>query len=169
MYVTKHKSVLEDMSHTNCSTLSGLSSPARIPKRSKVDPWLAFRLLLVCLAAFLFLLLRRLWRCRIRVFKKVVNWHGMGTAFNDQPKHGGKPPFLKIGIYKWGWKGKREFDVTDSQVTFSEIKIGNGSSSFAEVNTAPPLNWPFERPCVVTRRASWKGGHYKRSWIRYQS
>ena len=44
---------------------------------------------------------------------------------------------MKRGVYKWGWKKRQEYDVTDSQVVFSEVRVGDGSSSFAEVNTVP--------------------------------
>ena len=70
--------------------------------------------------------------------RKVVNWHSIATAYNDQPADGGKPPYLKIGVYKWGWKEPADYDVTDSQVTYSELRVGDASSSFAEVDTAPP-------------------------------
>ena len=69
--------------------------------------------------------------------RKVIDWHGMGTAFNDQPAFGGKAPYLKIGVYKFGWKFPAGYDVTDSQVTYSELRVGDHSSSYAEVDTSP--------------------------------
>ena len=79
--------------------------------------------------------------------EQVIDWRGMGTAFNDQPEYGGKPPFMKLGVYKWGWKKRQEYDVTGSEVVFSEIRVGDGSSSFAEVNTVPHSqgSWLGER------------------------
>ena len=63
----------------------------------------------------------------------MVSWRDVGTAFNDAVT-----PYMKIGIYKWGWEVPRAYDVTDAEVTFSELRVGGAGSSYAEVDTAPP-------------------------------
>ena len=76
---------------------------------------------------------------------KVVDWHGVGTAFNDQPSLGGSGPYMKLGIYKWGWAARHigteqasagSYDVHDSKIVYSEIRVGNASSSYDEVETS---------------------------------
>ena len=66
---------------------------------------------------------------------KVVDWQRMGTAFHDVVSEGGRPPYMKIGLYKWGWEVPREYDVKDSQVTYAEVRVG-ASSAYHEVDTS---------------------------------
>jgi hypothetical protein len=68
--------------------------------------------------------------------RKAVDWQRIGTAFHDVEAEGGRPPYMKIGVYKWGWEVPRQYDVLDSQVTFSELRVGDASSSFDEVDTS---------------------------------
>eukprot|EP00935_MAST-01C_sp_MAST-1C-sp1_P000853 g853.t1 len=74
----------------------------------------------------------KLWRNGV----KVVDWPRMGTAFHDVQSEGGAPPYFKLGIYKWGWKQQqRNYDMKLSQVTYAALKVGDETSSFAEVST----------------------------------
>ena len=68
--------------------------------------------------------------------KKVISWHKIGTAFHDVAADGGRAPYMKIGLYKWGWEVPREYDVKDSQVTYAELRVGDNTSSFDEVDTS---------------------------------
>ena len=67
--------------------------------------------------------------------KQVVNWQHMGTAFHDIVADGGRPPYMKIGLYKWGWEVPQEYDVKASQVTYAEVRVGV-NSSYQEVDTS---------------------------------
>lgn len=67
--------------------------------------------------------------------KKVVDWNRMGTAFHDVRADGGRPPYMKIGLYKWGWEVPREYDIQTSQVAYAEVRVGV-DSSYEEVDTS---------------------------------
>ena len=77
---------------------------------------------------------------------RVISWRDVGTAFNDAVT-----PYMKIGIYKWGWEVPRAYDVKNAEVTFSELRVGGAGSSYAEVDTAPPS---APRRALVTREVT---------------
>lgn len=54
------------------------------------------------------------------------------TAYNDT-----KPPYLKFGVYKAGWKAHRNYTSRIAAITYSAVKVGDEHSSFAEVDTRP--------------------------------
>ena len=64
----------------------------------------------------------------------------MGTAFHDIKADGGSNPYMKIGLYKWGWEVPREYDVLRSRATYAEIRVGDKTSSFDEVDTSKGLS-----------------------------
>jgi len=53
-----------------------------------------------------------------------------GTCYND-----GTGPYMKIGIYKWEWEVHQAYKVTNMQNYYAEVKVGDHTSSYAEVYT----------------------------------
>lgn len=57
---------------------------------------------------------------------KVLTINGQ-TYYNDETG-----PYLKFGLYKWGWSGSESI-VSERTIYFDDFKIGSGNSSFDDV------------------------------------
>jgi hypothetical protein len=58
---------------------------------------------------------------------KVMTITGPGVYYNDETG-----PYMKMGIYKWGWSGTGS-TVTNRTLYWDEVKMGNENSSYNDV------------------------------------
>jgi hypothetical protein len=70
--------------------------------------------------------------------KKIVEHKG-GNSYNDD-----RLPYLKLGIYKWGWNGTKTTDVNKRVLYMDNVRVGNETASFSSMSSATTSTTPVE-------------------------
>lgn len=68
--------------------------------------------------------------------KKIVEHKG-GNSYNDD-----RLPYLKLGIYKWGWNGTKTTDVSKRVLFMDNVRVGDETASFSSMSSSTTSTAP---------------------------